>query len=88
MVKKSLFFVLLVANIIVGTAMYCMWLIQMIDWLGGFYGFIVATFLLPAGLIYPLIHWWIEGYWPEVYLWFYLVGVLVVVAQAWVMSKV
>ncbi len=69
-------------EVVIGIALYCMWLHQLMEWLGGFFGFIVATFLVPGALIYPVVHWWVEGYWPEIYLWFYLAGILVAVARS------
>lgn len=61
-----------------------LWLIavwSMQDWLGAFWGTLVSIVFVPGILVFPLIHWLVEGYWPETYLWIY--GAALVCSLAW-----
>ena len=46
-------------------ALWIMWAQGIIGWIGG--GFI-SVFLAPAMVVYPLIHWFVEGTWPVTFI--------------------
>ena len=68
--KATQWIVLVTRTTIFGgvAALWFMWLFALNDWLGGLIGTIVAILVAPALLLYPIIHWLVEGTWPITYL--------------------
>ena len=61
--------------IISGILMFIFWLIAMKMWLG-FLGIILAIFLCPGLVIFPIIFWIVEGVFPTMYFLMWGLGIL------------
>ena len=61
--------------IISGILMFIFWLVAMKMWLG-FLGIILAIFLCPGLVIFPIIFWIVEGVFPTMYFLMWGLGIL------------
>ena len=67
--RASVATLLVVVVFCMGFLLWLVYLSALQDWLGSFLGFIVAMFVSPGVLVFPIIYRLVEGTWPTTYLW-------------------
>ncbi len=64
----------------VGIFLFFLYWSILADWLGGFFGTILAFLTVPGMVVFPIIYWFVEGSWPIMYLVFCGIEIIVILA--------
>ncbi len=75
---QVIFWVFRVVAIGVGFSLCLLYWMALTDWLGGFFGTIVAILTVPGMIVFPIIYWFVEGAWPIMYLVFCAIEVIII----------
>ena len=63
-----------------GAAIWFAYLSALMDWLGVVFGVLVAVVFFPGVVVFPLVFWLVEGFFPTTYVLLWVIGMVCLVA--------